>query len=127
IRVEVRPEIELQQYTGVEVPYPEAKVTDEELDAAIRARLEGQARLVEVTDRPVEKGDLVLVELVAGPEDAPVAQEQGTALRTDGDPYYPGVEPLVIGLSVGDEKTGEVTFGDDARIEEVRGRTLPVR
>lgn len=127
IRVEVRPEIELQQYTGVEVPYPEAKVTDEELDAAIRARLEGQARLVEVTDRPVEKGDLVLVELVAGPEDAPVAQEQGTALRTDGDPYYPGVEPLVIGLSVGDERTGEVTFGDDARIEEVRGRTLPVR
>lgn len=127
IRVDVRPQVELTQYTGVEVPYPESKVTDEELEAMVQARLESQARLVEVTDRPVEQGDLVLVELVAGPDDAPVAHEQGTALRTDGDPYYPGVEPLVLGLSIGEEATGEVTFGEDARTDEVRGRTLPVR
>lgn len=127
IRVEVRPEVELEQYTGVEVPYPEARVTDEELEAMVHARLEGQARLVEVTDRPVEQGDLVLAELVVGPEDAPVATEQGTAIRTDGDPYYPGVEGLLLGMSIGEEKTGEVSFPEDARTEEIQGQTLPVR
>jgi len=127
IRVDVRPEVELTQYTGVEVPYPESEVTDQEVEAMVQARLEGQARLVEVDDRPVQKGDLVLAELVIGPEDAPVVTEQGTALRTDGDPYYPGVEALVVGLSIGEEQTGEVTFPDDARITEVAGQTLPVR
>lgn len=124
ISVEVRPEIELDNYVGVEVAYPKVVVTDEEVEDAVRGRLEGQSRLVEVTDRPAQEGDFVLVELIAKDGEEEVAHEQGTMIRSAGDPYYPGVEPLLMGLSVGEEKTGEVQYSEEARIEEIKGRTL---
>lgn len=126
ITVDVRPEITLPTYTGLEVEYPKAEPADEDVDKAVRARLESQARLVEVTDRAAQKGDLVMVELVAKDGEAIVANEPGTMIRTEGDPYFPGVESLVEGLAIGEEKTGKVTFADAARTEAVAGRELDV-
>jgi len=126
ITVDVRPEVELDKYTEVEVVYPTVEITDEEVDAAVASRLEGQAKVEAVEDRPVEAGDMALVELTAKDGDDVVASEPGTMIRTESDPYYPGIESLVIGASVGDEASGEVTFGDDARTETVAGRTLDV-
>ena len=60
----MRPDVELQTYKGVEVVYPKMDVTDDEVEGAIQHKLQGQARLVEITDRDVAEGDLV-VELVA--------------------------------------------------------------
>ncbi|MEZ4234890.1 MAG: trigger factor [Myxococcota bacterium] len=125
IMVDVKPQIELQQWTELEVVYPTVEVSDDEVDAAVRARLEGQARVEEVTDRPVEKGDMALIELTAKEGDEEVVQDS-TMVRTEGDPYYPGIEALIVGMSVGEERSGEVTFPDDARIEAVAGRTLAV-
>lgn len=126
ITVEVKPELVLEQYTGLEVVYPPVEVTDEEVEQAVKSRLEGQAKLVEVTDRGVKKGDMVLVELVAMDGDTEVVREPGTMIRTEADPYYPGVESLVEGLSLNEERTGTVKFADNARIEAVKGRTLSV-
>ena len=124
ITVEVKPTIELDTYKGVEVVYPKVEVTEDEVDSMVRARLEGQARLVSV-ERPVELGDMVLVELTVKDGDDVVAQEPGTMIRTEADPYYPGVETLLEGMSVDEEKTETLTFGD-SRNEDVSGRELSV-
>ena len=58
-------DIELTTYTGVEVDYPKSEATDDEVEAGVRSRLEGHASLAEVTDRGVQLGDMVLVELTA--------------------------------------------------------------
>ena len=60
ITVDVRPSIELETVTGIDVVYPPVNVADDEIEAMIRARLEGQARLVEVSDRAVQAGDMVI-------------------------------------------------------------------
>lgn len=126
ITVDVRPSVELDKTTGVDVVYPKVDVSDDEVEMWVRGRLEGQARLVEVTDRAAETGDMVLVELHAKDGDDEVATEPGTMIRTQADPYYPGVDALVVGLSVGDEKTEEITFPEDARTDAVAGKTLSV-
>jgi trigger factor len=126
ITVDVKPEIELSAYAGLEVPYPRVEVSDDEVEERVRARLEGQARLVEVPDRPVEKGDMVLVQLQAKDGEEEVANEPGTMIRTEGDPYYPGVDDLVVGLEADAEKTARVEFPETARIEGVAGRALDV-
>ncbi len=100
------------------------EVNADEVSAAVKARIEGEAKLEEISGRPVEKGDMALVELTAVDGDDEVAKEFGTMIRTDGDPYYPGVEELVIGASIDEPKSGEVSFGADARTEAVAGRTL---
>lgn len=126
VTVDVRPHITLEKYTGVDVVYPKVEVSDDEVAVAVRARLEGQARLVAVEGRGVQAGDMALVELVAKDGDDELAREQGTMIRTAGDPYYPGIEDFLSGMAVGEQKSGEITFGDDARTEAVAGRTLAV-
>jgi trigger factor len=126
ITVEVKPTVELAQYTGLEVVYPQVDVADIEVDQQVKARLEGQIKLTEVTDRGVQKGDMVLVELVAKDGDTEVAREPGTTIRTEADPYDPGVEALLEGCAIGEERTGKVAFPATARIETVAGRELDV-
>ncbi|HHO50732.1 MAG TPA: trigger factor, partial [Deltaproteobacteria bacterium] len=126
ITVDVRPEIELQTWTGLDVPYPKVEISEEAVDAAVKARLEGHARLEEVTDRPCAQGDMALVELHLFDGEEEVATEQGTMIRTEGDPYYPGLEGLLIGTETGGTLEGEVTIGEDSRVEAVAGRTLRV-
>ncbi len=126
ITVDVRPEVALDNITGIEVVFPKYEVKDDEIDAAVKARLEGNARLVEVTDRGVEIGDMVLCELTVTDGDDEVAREIGTMIRTEADPYYPGVEAFLAGMKADEEKSGKVTFGEDARTEEVAGRELDV-
>ncbi|MBW2253639.1 MAG: trigger factor [Deltaproteobacteria bacterium] len=126
ITVDIKPEVELSAYGGLEVPYPRVEVGDDEVEERVHTRLEGEARLVEVTARPAEKGDMVLVQLLAKDGDEVVAEEMGTMIRTDGDPYYPGVDELVVGLEVDAEKTAQVAFPDTARTEGVAGKSLEV-
>jgi trigger factor len=127
ISVEVRPSVELQTWTGVDVVYPSAEVSEAELQGAIARRLVDNKRLVAVSDRPVGADDQVMVELHAFDGDTEVATEPGTMIRTAGDTYYKGVESLVVGLAEGEEREGEVRFAADARVEAVAGRTLRVR
>jgi trigger factor len=127
ISVEVKPSVQLQTWTGRDVVYPSADVSDAELDAAVARRLSDSKRLVEVTDRAVGADDQVMVELHVFDGDTEVATEPGTMVRTAGDAYYRGVESLLVGLSVGEEREGEVAFAANARVEAVAGRTLRVR
>jgi trigger factor len=126
ITVEVRPEPAIETYTGVEVVFPKYEVGDDEIDRGVRAKLESQTRLVEVTDRAVARGDMVMVELSAKDGDEEVASEPGTMIRSEADPYYSGIEDFLVGLESGAEKTGKVTFADDARTAAVAGRELDV-
>jgi trigger factor len=129
IGVDVRPEIEVTDYTGVEVNFKANAVSDEELDAEIARLLSGRARIEEVTDeRAVESGDFVLAEvkLVKGEGDdaEELANEAGTLVNTGAERYYPGIEPLLIGLKKEESAEGAVTIGEDTVFEHLRGAEL---
>ena len=128
IGVDVRPEITLDGYQGVEVPYRAPEVSDEVVDARVQARLSTKTVLAEVTDRPVQDGDEVLtqIKLVQGEGDEAetVAEEYGTKIFTSGDRFYPGLEGLLVGLEVEGEASGEVTIGEGSEFEHLSGQTL---
>jgi len=125
--VDVRPEITLTRWTGMDVVYPTVEVTSDEVDRTVKARLEGHAKLEEVSGRAVQSGDMAMVELVVRDDQTEVANEPGTMIRTAGDPYYPGVEALLIGLQAAEEKEGKVRFAESARTAAVAGRELDVK
>lgn len=125
ITLEVRPDVELTRITGIDVVYPKAEVSDEEVDQLVARQLEGKAQLVEV-ERAAEKGDKVMIEVEAKDGDEVVHSAPGTMIRTAHDPYYAGLEDFVVGLSAGDTKDGEVSFTDACSTEELKGRTLAV-
>jgi trigger factor len=128
ITVQVKPAVEVKDYTGLKVDFPVATVSDDQVDALVRARTAGQSRLVEVEEaRPVATGDLALTEIVLIEDGQEKTIESGTMINTAGDRYYAGIEPLIVGLEKGASRTGTVTIGANAGMETLRGREIQVR
>jgi trigger factor len=125
IEVDFRPEITVKGHKGVAVDMPVAKVTKADIDRAIGQRLSSQARIEEVTDgRAVQAGDLVVTQLTLTQSGEELVNEPGTMIHTVAERYYPGVEPLLVGMKPGEEKSEEVTIGQYTENEDIVGETV---
>ena len=115
IEVTVKPEITLNEYKGIEAEKAVVEVTDEDIEGEIQYMLERGARLVDVSDRAVENGDIAVIDF-QGFVDG-VAFEGGKAEKynlTIGDgQFVPGFEEQIIGHKAGDEFDINVTFPED--------------
>ncbi|MFZ5475814.1 MAG: trigger factor, partial [Myxococcota bacterium] len=128
ITVQVRPSVEIGEYTGLKVDYPVPQVTEEQVDALVQRRLSGHARLVEVEeDRAVARGDLALTEVSFVEDGQEKTVESGTMINTAGDRYYPGLEDLIVGLKKGESRSGTVTIGEGSLLPGVKGRTVEAK
>ena len=123
VTVYVKPEFELGQYEGVEVPFKDQVVTDEDVDAEIERMRKRNASLEEVEDRPAAEGDTVTIDY-EGFKDG-VAFEggkgEGYNLKLGSKSFIPGFEDQVIGHSVGENFTIEVKFPEDYHAEDLKG------
>jgi trigger factor len=128
IAVQVRPEIDVKDHTGVSIELSKIQVTDGDVDRVIDQRRSTQARIEEVTDeRPVAEGDLVVAALTLTKDGEEIANEVGTMIHTTAERYYPGVEGLLIGLKTGESTEGEVTIGESAEFEHLSGVTCQAK
>lgn len=74
--VEVRPEVEVPDHTGIQVTFPDWDVTDEQVREQVGALRERFAELEEV-DRPAARGDYVTIDLLVFRDGEPL--ESATA------------------------------------------------
>jgi trigger factor len=122
--VPVRPEVTLGAYTdysfGLEVP----DVTDEQVSQVIEELREQQATLRPVDGRGAAEGDIASVKFTGTIDGEPF--EGGSADRLPvvigEDRMIPGWEQQLIGLEVGGTKGFDITFPEDYRVEELRGK-----
>ena len=116
--------VTLGEYTGVEVSVDAPVVTDEYLDSYIDYVLQSNMVKTEVTDRPVEEGDIVNMDY-EGKIDG-VAFDGGTAqgydLTIGSGAFIDGFEDGLIGAQSGETLDVNVTFPEDYRGEEVAGK-----
>ncbi|HMV69782.1 MAG TPA: trigger factor, partial [Myxococcota bacterium] len=126
IALEVRPTIDAVSYKGLPVTWPAWQVGEDEISRFIDGQRREQARLAPVEGRAARAGDIVQVSLVARDGDAVVLDEPGTLVRTSNDAWLPGIEHLVVGLSVDEERTGTAHIGAEARHKDLAGRSLDV-
>lgn len=123
ITVYVKPEFELGQYEGVEVPYKDIEVTDQDIADELERMSKRNSSLEEVTDRPAAEGDTVTIDY-EGFKDG-VAFEggkgEGYNLKLGSHSFIPGFEEQVAGHSEGDEFTIEVKFPEDYHSEDLKG------
>lgn len=123
VEVQIKPEIKLQDYKGLEITKVEEEVTDEDIMHEIDHMRDRNSRLVPVEDRPVKDQDIVLLDFL-GKVDG-VAFEGGKAenyeLVVGSNVFIPGFEEQLIGMSVGEEKDINVTFPEDYS-DELKGK-----
>ncbi|MGN8841230.1 trigger factor [Niallia sp. HCP3S3_B10] len=122
--VTVKPEVTLGEYKGLEVPAVETTVTDEEVEAEIKALQEKQAELVVKEEGTAELGDTVVMDF-EGFQDG-VAFEGGTAenfsLELGSGQFIPGFEEKLVGVATGETTEVEVTFPEEYHAEDLAGK-----
>lgn len=116
--------VTLGEYKGVEVSVEAPEVTDEYLDSYIDYVLQSNMVTTEITDRPVEEGDIVNIDY-EGKIDG-VAFDGGTAqgydLTIGSGAFIDGFEDGLIGVESGETVDVEVTFPEDYHGTEVAGK-----
>ena len=122
--VAVRPEVTLGAYTDYPFLLDTPPVTDEQIEAVVTDLREQQATLRPVDGRSVQKGDVAAVRFAGTIDGEPF--EGGSADRLPliigEDRMIPGWEDNLVGMAIDETKGFDITFPDDYRVEELRGK-----
>jgi trigger factor len=113
--VDIRPEITLPDYTGVEAQVDDLELTDADVEEQVQALRERFATLIDV-ERPAAEGDFVVMDLVATRDGEPIegAEVSGMSYRVGRGGMLDGLDEALVGMAAGDEKTfqSELVGGD---------------
>ena len=122
--VEVKPEVTLGEYKGVEVTRPTTDISDEEVQKELERLQSRHAKLITVEDGEVQQDDTTLIDFTGYVDGE--AFEGGTAenysLNIGSGTFIPGFEEQIIGVKVGEEKDVNVTFPEEYHAENLAGK-----
>ncbi len=118
------PEVEVKQYKGLNVTKNTKKVTDEDVNAEIDRIRNSYSRVIEVTDRPAQMNDEVVIDFEGKIDN--VAFEGGSCghytLKLGSHQFIPGFEEQIVGHKIGEEFDINVTFPKDYHSKELAGK-----
>jgi trigger factor len=134
--VDIRPEIDLPEYAGLEVTVDDVAVTDQDVEEQVQNLRERFASLSEV-ERPAADGDFVVMDLVARQNGEVVegAEVSGMSYQVGKGGMLDGLDEALTGMAAGEEKTfasklvGGELLGEDVEVEvkvtSVKEQELP--
>ena len=124
VKVDVKPDVEIGEYKGIEVTEKKYTVKADEVNAEIERMRDRNSRMVTVEDRAVVSGDTAVIDY-EGFVDG-VAFEGGKGenheLVIGSNTFIPGFEDQIIGANTGDEIDVNVTFPEEYHAEELKGK-----
>ena len=122
--ITVKPEIEIEGYLGLTAEKKDATVSDEEVDAELKALQERQARLVTVEGRAAQLEDTVVFDFEGFVDGVAFDGGMGEnySLKLGSGQFIPGFEDQLVGKSVDEEFDVNVTFPEDYQATELAGK-----
>ena len=122
--VTVKPEVEVENYKGIEATKKIVNVSEEEVDSEIERLRERNGRMVNVEDRAAQNGDNTIIDFEGFVDD--VAFEGGKGenypLTLGSNQFIPGFEDQIVGHNVGDEFDVNVTFPEEYHVADLAGK-----
>ena len=133
------PVVTLGEYKGIEAPYAEPVVTDEEIDQQVEDTRKRNARYIDV-ERPVKEGDTIVFDVEGFVDGVPFegGKAENYSLEIGSGMFIPGFEDQLVGMEAETDGEVNVTFpeqydpklaGKDAtfkvKIHAVREPQLP--
>lgn len=122
--VTVKPDVTLGQYKSIEAQKIEYNVTEEDISKELETLQDKNARIIDVTDRPVKNGDKTIIDFKGFVDE--IEFEGGTAenyeLVIGSGQFIPGFEEQLIDAEIGNEIEVKVGFPEDYRAENLAGK-----
>jgi trigger factor len=122
--VEVRPNIELGVYEGIEVKEESVDVSDEDVNQTIDRLRDMYAQLEVVEDRPLDKNDTAIIDFEGSHDGKPIEGAKATdyMLSLGSNTLIPGFEEQLVGMNRSETRTLNVTFPTDYNNKELAGK-----
>ncbi len=114
--VEVKPEVELGEYTGFEIEREEITVDEEEIEEQLERLQEEHSQLASVDREDVQFGDHVVIDYEGFVQGEPISggSAEEFVLEIGSGDFIPGFEEELIGLEIREEPYEiDVTFPED--------------
>jgi trigger factor len=121
---EIKPEIQLAEYRGLEIDDPQIEVTDHDIDSMIE-RLRDQASSYRTeTERGIEDGDFAVIEISSSGEGVEPEDPRNGHFRFGEETPLPELHDALRGKKPGERVEFDHAYGDDAQNENFRGKTV---
>lgn len=122
--VATKPEVELGEYKGIEVPKYSNRVTQKEIDAKLEEEQLKNARTITVEGRPVQDKDEVVLDFEGFVDGEAFEGGKGEnyPLTIGSGSFIPGFEEQLIGAEPEKEVEVKVTFPEDYHAEDLKGK-----
>ncbi|MFD1362178.1 trigger factor [Lentibacillus salinarum] len=122
--VNVKPEVTLGDYKGLEVEEQSVDVTDEDVDHEIEHQREHHAELIVKEAGNIEEGDTVVMDFEGFIDGEPFEGGKGEdfSLEIGSGQFIPGFEEEMVGKALGEETDINVTFPEDYHAEHLAGK-----
>ncbi len=116
-------------YRGLTAEFDRHIVTDSEVDQHMQRLLQQTPRIEEVTDRPTENGDEVVLDFAGfvDGEQFPGGTAEMQTLTLGSGQFIPGFEEQLLDKVPGEEVIVKVTFPENYRAENLAGKDAEFR
>lgn len=124
---DVRPEINLRKFEGLEVEKEKFAVDDSQVDKVIENIRTSRAELAPVLeDRPAQKGDITIIDFDGSIEGKPLegGKGEGHQLELGSNQFITGFEEGIEGMKVGGQKTLSLKFPDPYHSADLSGKPV---
>ena len=121
--VALRPELTLGEYKGVEVTKASTEVTDADIENELKKEQERNSRLISM-ERPVENGDNTVIDFDGSVDGVHFDGGKGEdyPLVIGSHSFIEGFEEQLIGHSIGEEFSINVTFPENYHSKDLAGK-----
>lgn len=123
-KVQVKPEVTLGEYKGLEVTEMSTAVTAEEVEEELKRLQERHAELVPVEEGAAQLGDIAVIDFEGFIDGEAFEGGQGEkhSLELGSNSFIPGFEDGVVGMAKEEEKDIQVTFPEDYHVDDLKGK-----
>ncbi len=125
--VEVKPEVEVSEYKGLEVERKIREVSEEEISAELEQLRQKAVVIEQIEDRnDAQKGDLAVIDFFGYVDGETFKGGKGInyTVELGNGEMIPGFEDALIGMAIGEQKVFNLDFPEGEGPEEVQGKTV---
>lgn len=126
VELDIRPEIELPEYSGLEVTVEAAKASDEDIVKALD-ELRGRFGTLKDVDRPATDGDFLTLDLTAKVDGEEVDSAADISYQVGSGTMLEGMDEAVTGLSAEESSTFETTLAGGEHTGKAAEVTVSVK
>ena len=122
--VQVKPEVKLGKYKGIDIKKVEYPVNDEDIEKELKKMQEQNARLITIEDRALENGDIATIDFEGFTDGVPFegGKAEGHELEIGSGAFIPGFEEQLVNMKIDEEKEIKVTFPKEYFSKDLAGK-----